>query len=263
MNNTLLAGGVKPKLASMDLSQCEALVAAISYVDETGSTNADLALAGGEDLTVMVAGSQTAGRGRSGRQWSSPVGSSLAVSVLVRPQFEGLTWLPLLAGLAMTRAVKRLGVEGQLKWPNDVLVGERKISGILTELVAPGVVVIGAGLNLRQTQDELPIPNATSLALEGLSVELPEALHAYLAEFVPLYKSLVEAAGNAEVSLRTAVREQCSTLGQEVRAILPGDNEVVGKAIDIDASGRLLINVAGENTLYAVGAGDIVHLRHN
>jgi BirA family transcriptional regulator, biotin operon repressor / biotin---[acetyl-CoA-carboxylase] ligase len=263
MNNTLLAGGVKPKLASMDLSQSETLVSALTYVDATGSTNADLALKGGEDLTVLVAGSQTAGRGRSGREWSSPVGSSLAVSILVRPQFEGLTWLPLLAGLAMTRAVRRLGADAQLKWPNDVLVGERKISGILTELVAPGVVVIGAGLNLKQAQDELPIPNATSLALEGLSVELPEALQAYLAEFVPLYRALAAANGNPEDSLRTAVREQCSTIGQQVRATMPGDNEVVGKAIDIDADGRLLINVAGENTLYAVGAGDIVHLRHN
>jgi BirA family biotin operon repressor/biotin-[acetyl-CoA-carboxylase] ligase len=251
MNNTLLAGGVKPKLASMDLSLCETLV------EETGSTNADLALTGGEDLTVLVAGSQTAGRGRAGREWSSPVGSSLAVSILLRPKFDGITWLPLLAGLAMTRAVRSLGAPAGLKWPNDVLVSERKISGVLSELRPDGSVIIGAGLNLRQSQAELPIPNATSLAIEGLTVELPAGLHAYLAEFVPLYSNFDEA------SLRDAVREACVTLGQEVRAVMPGDNEVFGKAIDIDASGRLLINVPGENTLYAVGAGDIVHLRHN
>ena len=263
MNNTLLAGGAKPKLASMDLSLCEPLVSSIRYLPETGSTNADLAVQGGEDLTVLVAGSQTAGRGRSGREWSSPEGASLAVSILVRPKFANLTWLPLLAGLAMTRAVRALGADAQLKWPNDVLVGDNKISGILTELVSPGVVVIGAGLNLRQSQSELPIAKATSLALEGLTVELPEALHKYLSEFVPLYKEFVSQGGDPEASLRAQVREQCATLGLEVRAIMPGDNEVVGKAIDIDHDGRLLINVAGENTLYAVGAGDIVHLRHN
>jgi BirA family biotin operon repressor/biotin-[acetyl-CoA-carboxylase] ligase len=182
---------------------------------------------------------------------------------LLRPKFENLTWLPLLAGLAMTRAVRSLGVAATLKWPNDVLVNERKLSGVLSELVDGSAVIVGAGLNLTQTQDELPIAKATSLALESVGATLPEALTAYLAEFVSLYKEFSAAGGDAEVSLRDQVREVCGTIGQEVRAIMPGDNEVVGKAIDIDATGRLLINVAGENTLYAVGAGDIVHLRHN
>lgn len=247
----------------MDLSSSESLVSSLKYVEETGSTNADLAVSGGEDLTVLVAGSQTAGKGRAGREWSSPEGSSLAVSILLKPKFDNLTWLPLLAGLAMTRAVRRLGVNASLKWPNDVLVQERKISGVLSELVDGSTVIIGAGLNLTQTQGELPIANATSLALEGAVAELPVALNAYLAEFVSLYKEFSAAGGDPEVSLRAQVREVCASIGQEVRAIMPGDNEVVGKAIDIDTTGRLLINVAGENTLYAVGAGDIVHLRHN
>ena len=247
----------------MDLSSAESLVSSLTYVPETGSTNADLAISGGEDLTVLVAGSQTAGRGRAGREWSSPEGASLAVSILLKPKFDNLTWLPLLAGLAMTRAVRRLGVNASLKWPNDVLVNERKISGVLSELVDGSTVIVGAGLNLTQTQGELPIANATSLELEGVVTQLPEALHAYLSEFVSLYKEFAAAAGDPEVSLRAQVGEVCGTIGQEVRAIMPGDNEVVGKAIDIDATGRLLINVAGENTLYAVGAGDIVHLRHN
>jgi BirA family biotin operon repressor/biotin-[acetyl-CoA-carboxylase] ligase len=247
----------------MDLSSSESLVNSLKFVEQTGSTNADLAISGGEDLTVLVAGSQTAGKGRAGREWSSPEGSSLAVSILLKPRFDNLTWLPLLAGLAMTRAVRRLGVNASLKWPNDVLVQERKISGVLSELVDGSTVIIGAGVNLTQTQGELPIANATSLALEGVVAELPEALNAYLAEFVSLYKEFSAAGGDAEVSLRAQVRDVCGTIGQEVRAIMPGDNEVVGKAIDIDATGRLLINVAGENTLYAVGAGDIVHLRHN
>jgi BirA family biotin operon repressor/biotin-[acetyl-CoA-carboxylase] ligase len=150
-----------------------------------------------------------------------------------------------------------------LKWPNDVLVNERKLSGVLSELVDGSAVIVGAGLNLTQSQNELPIANATSLALEGVGATLAEALTAYLAEFVSLYKEFSAAGGDPDVSLRSQVREVCGTIGQEVRAIMPGDSEVIGKAIDIDSTGRLLINVAGENTLYAVGAGDIVHLRHN
>mgnify|MGYP006268098635 CR=1 FL=1 len=241
----------------MDLSSSETLVSSLSYVESTGSTNSDLVASGGNDLTVLVAGSQTAGKGRAGRQWVSPVGQSLSVSILLKPTFSEIGWLPLLAGLAMTRAVTRLGVPASIKWPNDVLVGEKKISGVLSELVAPGVVVVGAGLNLAQSQSELPIPNATSMALEGVDVTVPLALHAYLSEFVALYKNFDAA------TLREQVRESCGTLGQDVRAIMPGDTEVVGKAIDIDADGRLLINVASENTLYTVGAGDILHLRHN
>jgi len=250
----------------MDLSSSQALVSSLSYVDVTGSTNVDLALSGGDDLTVLVAGAQTSGKGRAGREWSSPVGSSLSVSILLKPKLasvDSLAWLPLLAGVAMTRAVRRLGAAATLKWPNDVLVQERKLCGVLSELVDGQTVIIGAGLNLEQQQHDLPIPSATSLALEGLTVSLPEALHAYLAEFVPLYKAFIAAAGNADAGLRGQVLELCSTIGQEVRAIMPGDAEVVGQAIDIDSAGRLLIAVPGENTLYAVGAGDIVHLRHN
>jgi len=241
----------------MDLSQSAALVASLTYVESTGSTNVDLAASGGDDLTVLVAGTQTAGKGRAGRQWESPVGQSLSVSILLKPKFSEVGWLPLLSGLAMTRALRKLGVPAGIKWPNDVLVNEKKICGVLSELVAPGVVVVGAGLNLAQTQEELPIPNATSMALEGVSVDVPRALNAYLTEFVNLYCNF------DETSLRDQVREACVTLGQEVRAIMPGNTEVIGRAIDIDATGRLLINVPNENTLYTVGAGDIVHLRHN
>ena len=250
----------------MDLSAAAAMVCSLTFLEQTGSTNADLAKSGGDDLTVLVAGSQTAGRGRAGREWSSPVGQSLAVSVLLKPGFanpDSYAWLPLLAGVAMARAVRSLGVSASVKWPNDVLVGGKKISGVLSELVDSQSVVVGAGLNLTQTQDELPIPKATSLRLEGAQVPLAIALERYLAEFVPLYKEFVSSGGNAEFHLRDAVKAICSTIGQEVQAMLPGEQEVVGTAIDIDATGRLLLAVEGENTLYAVGAGDIVHLRHN
>lgn len=251
----------------MDLEASLPLVTSLEYVAVTGSTNSDLVASGLPDLSVLVAGSQTDGRGRSGREWSSPANSSLSVSILLRPGISNinrLAWLPLLTGLAMTRAVRSLGVAAVVKWPNDVLVNDKKICGVLSELLpdASGVVV-GAGLNLAQTQAELPIEAATSMLLEGAGVPLDKALHAYLNEFVPLYKQFVAANGDPNAGLRDAVKESCTTIGRRVRAIMPGDSEIEGLAIDIDESGRLLLSVEGDHTLYAVAAGDIVHLRHN
>lgn len=251
----------------MDLHASAELVTSLEYVEQTGSTNTDLVASGKPDLSVLVAGSQTAGRGRTGREWSSPANASLSVSILLRPRLSNpdrLAWLPLLTGLAMTRAVRKLGIQAEIKWPNDVLVNDKKICGVLSELLPDaGGVVVGAGLNLSQSSDELPIEAATSLRLEGKEVALPEALAAYLGEFVPLYKQFVLADGDADAGLRSAVLESCTTIGRRVRAIMPGDTEVEGLAIDIDSSGRLLLSVEGEHALYAVAAGDIVHLRHN
>jgi BirA family biotin operon repressor/biotin-[acetyl-CoA-carboxylase] ligase len=253
----------------------------LTFVAETGSTNADLIQnsANTDDFTVLVAGFQTAGRGRSGRDWLAPAGSSLFVSVLLKPTGVASTnfsWLPLLAGLAMTKTVAKFLPEREvgLKWPNDVLVGEKKISGILSELIQDqSGVVIGAGLNLLQVQNDLPIANATSLALEGArEVKLDEVLAGYLSNLRELYLSWVQSSGNAVSSgLRNQVIQACSTLDRSgnnrVRAILPSGNnaesEVVGAAVGIDETGRLIVQPEGQSDVIAVAAGDIVHLRHN
>jgi BirA family biotin operon repressor/biotin-[acetyl-CoA-carboxylase] ligase len=188
----------------MDFPLSSELVNRLDYVASTGSTNTDLIAhaSGLEDLSVLVAGYQSAGRGRStGRQWLAPEGSSLAISILLRPSASDLSptsfgWLPLLAGLAMARAVGQFipASEVAVKWPNDVLVNEHKIAGILSELLPDlSGVVIGAGINIRQKQDELPIETATSLALErnklGETSELSndKILAAYLGEIRALY----------------------------------------------------------------------------
>ena len=233
------------------------------YVAETGSTNADLVAkaAGLQGFSVLVAGAQTAGRGRLGRVWVSPPEKSLAISVLVRPHgwsMENFGWLPLIAGLAMCRAVASALPNRSviLKWPNDVQVDGKKISGILSELLpdASGVV-IGAGINLTLTREELPIEAATSLSLEGSEISPDDFLDSYLAELQGLIASPNEVAD--------LVRAECATIGQSVKAIFPNDTEVFGEAVGIDDSGRLLISVAGEPQLLAVSAADIQHLRHN
>lgn len=265
----------------MDFPLSSQLVNRLDYLPSTGSTNSDLiaVAAQREDLSVLVAGHQSAGRGRStGRQWESPEGSSLAISVLLRPNAQSLSptsfgWLPLIAGLAMARAVGKFipASEVSVKWPNDVLVNERKISGILSELLPDlSGVVIGAGLNISQSQDELPIESATSLALELAKSEgVPEVsndqvLAAYLGELRALYSRFVESNGDAVASgIRDEVAQRCGSIGRRVRAIMPGDQEVTGNGVGLDETGRILIQPDGARELFAVSAGDIVHLRHN
>ena len=269
----------------MDFPLSSQLVRRLDYVASTGSTNTDLIATAAEraDLSVLVAGHQSAGRGRStGRQWVSPEGSSLAISVLLRPT-SGLGaptlsptsfgWLPLLAGLAMARAVGKFIPAGEVavKWPNDVLVNEHKISGILSELLPDlSGVVIGAGINIRQSQDELPIETATSLAIElakqeaNLAPSNDQVLAAYLGELRALYSRFVESGGDANsFGLRAEIAESCGSIGRRVRAIMPGDHEITGSGVGLDETGRLLIQPDGSQELFAVSAGDIVHLRHN
>jgi len=234
----------------------------VDVVEETGSTNADLIAraAAGEDIAgaVLLAEHQTAGRGRHGRTWSAPPRSQISVSVGVdttgvAPDAWG--WLPLLTGLAVAHTVRDLGVDAGLKWPNDVLVGTGKLAGILAEVAAP-VIVVGLGLNVSLTADELPDPNAVSLRMLGhdadrtaLTVALLHALADRLAQW----------RAGEDAALAADYRAVSTTIGTQVRAILPGDSEIVGTATGIDDSGRLLIDDAG--TTVTVSAGDITHLR--
>jgi BirA family biotin operon repressor/biotin-[acetyl-CoA-carboxylase] ligase len=261
----------------MDFPKSSQIAGHFEFVPETGSTNADLIAnsANTDDFGVLVAGFQSAGRGRAGRDWLAPAGSSLFVSVLLKPAGvpgTNFSWLPLMAGLAMTKTVAALIPDAQvgLKWPNDVLVGEKKISGVLSELISDLTgVVIGAGLNIRQDKAELPIENATSLTLEGAqALELDDVLVMYLENLRGLYDSWVSAGGNAvESGLRNQVIAACSTLDRagnsRVRVILPGDEELEGNAVGIDDTGRLILQPDGQKEVVAVAAGDIVHLRHN
>ena len=219
------------------------------------------------DRSVIVADFQSSGKGRSGRQWLAPAGSSLMVSVLLRPAVQGLaieryTWFPLLAGLAATRTVNHFGLHGQLKWPNDVQVGGKKIAGILSELSEESVV-IGLGLNLRQRPDQLPITEATSFAIEGIpNVSTDAVLTIYLSELFNLYQQFLDADGDAETSgLRAQASEACSTIGQRVAASLPSGEKLSGVASALDPTGALLVRAEPNFELVSVAAGDIVHLR--
>lgn len=254
-----------------DLRLSSALVPRLEWLPSVGSTNAELVVRAADpawpDLSVIATDDQTAGRGRLDRHWVAPAGSALAVSILLRPALpvERLGWLPLLAGLAVARAADRfLGADRvSVKWPNDVLVEGRKLSGVLSELTAGGSVVVGAGINTAAGVDDLPVPTATSLAIEGASGIGPDAvLSAYLEELLPLYRSFVERGGDALASgLRAAVTERCGTLGSRIRLELPGGVVVLGTARGIDADGRLVVQPTDGSGLLPVAAGDVTHVR--
>jgi BirA family biotin operon repressor/biotin-[acetyl-CoA-carboxylase] ligase len=260
---------------AMDLKLSREFASRIEYLPETGSTNTDLLEFAVKDpdawtdFSVIVTDNQNAGRGRLDRQWVTKPGAGLAVSVLLRPKTFGLEsfgWLPLLAGLAMKNAVASLIEDSpvSLKWPNDVLVAGEKISGLLAEVVSNGqAVVIGAGLNLTQTKDELPIDNATSLKLHGVeNFSLDDVLVRYLASFRRLYEEFSDAKGDAEASgLRLAVQEASSTIGSSVKVLLPDGSDFSGKAVGLDGTGRLLVAMSDPLEIRAVAAGDIQHLR--
>jgi BirA family biotin operon repressor/biotin-[acetyl-CoA-carboxylase] ligase len=241
----------------------------LRVVEETGSTNADVADAardGAAEGLVIVAERQSAGRGRLGRQWQSPPRAGLALSVLLRPAVAParLGWLPLLGGVALAEAVRRVArLDAYLKWPNDLLVhGDRKTAGILAEGVSGGAVVLGIGLNTSLRENELPRPDATSLALAGAaSFDRDPLLRAVLRSLGEWYARWTEAEGDADkAGLREAYLFHCGTIGRRVRVELPGATTLEGVAESIDADGRLQVT-DHTGTLHGIAAGDVVHIR--
>jgi len=243
----------------------------VEILPETPSTNAVLAQRareGAAEGLVVVTEHQTAGRGRLDRTWETPLHSALTFSVLLRPPAEQVPaerwpWLPLLAGLAVTTALREEGYAAGVKWPNDVLItgtgGDRKVCGILVERIETPdgpAAVVGIGLNTSLTADELPVPTATSLALESdAPVDRTEVLRHVLRVLLGHYADWV---ADAE-RLRPAYVRASATLGREVRAELPDGGMLVGTATGVDGTGRLVIATPEGERL--VGAGDVVHLR--
>ena len=237
--------------------------------ERTASTNADVAAAarqGSPEGLVVTAEHQVAGRGRLTRSWQAPARSGLAVSMLVRPAevpAASWPWLPLLTGVAVATAISAAaGVEARVKWPNDLLVDEHKVAGILVERVETptgSAAVIGIGVNVDLRAEELPVPQATSLALAGAGVDRTALLVEVLRALSRQYESWRANGGDPAYGLRTAYANACTTLGRRIRAELPDGTAVVGLASGVDDSGRLLVHTG--SGFKALGAGDVVHLR--
>ena len=297
----------------MELPLSRAAVPRLEFLATAGSTNDELRTAAtGPDAAawphgaVIVTDDQTHGRGRLGRTWLAPTGKTLAISALLRPALPGgapfppdaYGWIPLIAGAAMTEAVRRAvegataardddeddgtgGVEVELKWPNDVLVSGYKVCGILSELVpvpstgsgveagsgreagSGSAVIVGAGLNLTLDEHDLPTLTSTSLLLvTGVQPDADRVLADYLGTFLSLVRAFAEHGADAAASgVAERVSSLCGTLGAEVRVELPGGHEVLGTAERLDADGRLIVRDRNGEA-QAVAAGDVTHLRY-
>ena len=237
----------------------------VEVVDATPSTNvlvAERARSGAEEGLVVVAEHQTSGRGRLDRSWETPARAALTFSVLLRPAVAPAEWpwLPLMTGYAVGRALREAGFEAGVKWPNDVLIGDRKVAGILVERVETGAgpaAVVGVGINVSTTREELPIEAATSLAIEaGTAPDRTDILLWVLGALREEYDAW-QAGGAAP--LHAAYLRSCATVGRDVQVALPGGGALTGRATGIDPGGRLV--VAGPDGEVAVGAGDVVHVR--
>ena len=228
-------------------------------LDEPASTNDDaraLARSGAPHLTVVVADTQSAARGRLGRDWIVDPHEALNASWIVRPERPVDEWtvIPLLVGVAVADAVKqRTGVEARLKWPNDVLVGARKLAGILTEAEVPDFVIVGVGMNvLQQSFDDARAETATSIAIEGgKRLDRPDLIAAAMAGFAGALRDPRAALDR--------YRQICVTLGQTVRVQRATGDPVSGFARAIDDRGALVVETSRGDV--RVASGDVVHLR--
>jgi BirA family transcriptional regulator, biotin operon repressor / biotin---[acetyl-CoA-carboxylase] ligase len=241
----------------------------LQVVVQTESTNVDLREAARAGTVrpghVLIAIHQRAGRGRLDRRWESEAGTGLTFSVLVDPSPVPVAlwgWLPLLAGLAVAEgAGAAAGVPLRVKWPNDVQSPDgRKVAGILSERVdtAQGPrAVVGIGLNVSSTPEQLPVPTAGSLAMAGGTVHDPGAiLGALLAALAARLAAWRAAGGDAAAAgLLEDYAAASVTLGADVTVTLPGGDALPGTALRIAPDGSLVLRtVNGERT---VSAGDV------
>ena len=248
----------------------------VRVVEATPSTNADLAARSRTDRRdglVLVAEHQTAGRGRLDRAWVAPPRAGITMSVLVRPVDVPVCrwpWIPLLSGLAVAAAVRQVA-----EVPADAQVAERRHRGgsqarrpARREARRRGrrdagqraAAVIGIGLNVTTTRDELPTPQATSLALESAATtDRFTLVKAVLRRLEGLLAEWEAGAGVPSSELQAAYLSACSTVGQAVRVELPGHEAVEGVATGVDETGRLVVET--DSGPRAFGAGDVMHVR--
>ena len=243
-----------------------ALWRSLEVVDEIGSTNAELLDRAREDApdgTVLIAEHQVTGRGRLDRLWTSPPRAGITVSFLLRPDVPAARrgWLPLLTGVALAESVAEVtGVLPSLKWPNDLLAGDgRKLAGILAE-ASGRAVVVGVGLNVSTTADELPDTGTSLSQVTGATVDRAPVLLAVLRAVERRYVAWTDVLGDPVSSgLAEDYLNWSSTVGTEVAVTLPDGSTLEGVARAVDWDGRLV--VATPQGTVELASGDVRHVR--
>ena len=232
----------------------------VTSVPETGSTNADLlqqGFDGAADGTVLRADFQSSGRGRLDRTWEAPRGVNLLVSFLFRDVPDRLHVLTQVVALAAVYVARdECGVDVDMKWPNDLLIGGEKVAGILAQAApadAAGVipfVVVGIGCNIGWAPE-----GATSLsAHDGFRRVSP---HGFLLAMLPHLDRLLATDGD---ELHREYTRHLATIGSRVRAQMPGDTDIVGRALDVERDGRLVV-LDECGVTHRIDTADVVHLR--
>jgi BirA family biotin operon repressor/biotin-[acetyl-CoA-carboxylase] ligase len=258
----------EPPLDAAALEDAAGPAWSVRLLPSAESTNA---VAAAEPVagSIVVVDHQTAGRGRLDRQWETPPGTALTFSAVVDPELADADWplLPLATALAVADGVRRAAdVDPRLKWPNDLLLisddgsdteAHGKFAGILLERIANPedadrpLAVIGVGINVAMSREQLPVPTATSLAIAGAHVHRTAVFHEVVRSLTHVLNRLSE----DPESVLEQYRGACTTIGRHVEVHLPDGTVLTGLAEDVDAHGRLVVDGT------AVGAGDVVHVR--
>ena len=228
----------------------------VSVVERTRSTQSDLVTltrAGtASSGDVIVAEYQSEGRGRLLRSFDAPQGTALLFSLYIQPKriLDDWGYIPLIVGTSLAHALSDFGAK--LKWPNDVLINEKKVAGIIAEATNDGIV-IGVGINVGMQLHQLPVPTATSLLIAGArNVTRNQLLVEFLNGFEEKFLAWDE--GSDEIS--ADYLKLSATIGREVRVEYPNGVSENGLAVSISHRGELIL-ASGQH----VQAGDIVHLR--
>lgn len=213
---------------------------------------------GAREGTIVVADRQTAGRGRFDREWIAPAESSILLSIILYPRPEELPRINMAAAIAVARSIEQVtGLRPAIKWPNDVLIGGKKVSGILIEAdtagVRPGYAVVGLAVNVNLETGAIPeiADTATSLKeMLGRGVSRLDVLATLLGEFEALYQAL-----RRGEPIEREWQARMETLGREV-SVRCGDEVKEGRAEAVDEDGNLLLRLA-DGSLVAISAGDV------
>jgi BirA family biotin operon repressor/biotin-[acetyl-CoA-carboxylase] ligase len=263
-NDPLLPEQIRKILASRWLGHT---IHFYHQVDSTNLTAVELAQRGAPEGTVVLADRQLRGRGRGDRLWYSPAGVGIYCSIVLRPKVmvAKAQLITLMTGVAVAKAVSlKTGLSPQIKWPNDILVNDKKVAGLLLESKATTTVVehavIGIGINVNHTSADLPeqlLGGASSLRMElGQAVERDGLIAQLFIEIESLYERLQR---EDSAVILEQWRSFSATLGERVR-LVQKDKLLQGIAVDITEEGALLLKT-DRNALLAVHAGEVEHLR--
>ena len=234
----------------------------IIHLETVDSTNDYLKKIGNDvqEGTIVISEEQTKGKGRWGRQWNSKAGQGIWMSIIIKPEIvpTKAPFITLVAGAAIVKALNNLQVPAKIKWPNDIIINNKKISGILTELSAEiervNYVIVGIGMNVKNMEFDVELEdNATSICKENYDLSRLEIVTEVISEFERLYKLYIEKNSNEEI---INICKQYSAIINKDIYVIKGDERELVKCIDINNEGNLIVRDS-ENNIREIMSGEV------